>query len=95
MDKATAHDIAQRFVDQDRESKWDIWEEDMPIDDEGNLFLQLQNWSDCEGERTYVDVVEYPGDSVYIGKRIEPMDDVGKIAEAIMSACEECVGCTN
>lgn len=89
MDKATAHDIAQRFVDQDRESKWHIWEEDTPIDDEGNLFLQLQNWSDDDGERTYVDIVEYPGDSVYISKRIEPMDDVDKIAEAIMSACEE------
>lgn len=89
MDMTTAHDIAQRFVDQDTESKLYINEEEEPIDNEGNLFLQLQNWSDEDGDRTYVDVVSYPGDTVSISKRVEPMDDIEKIAEAIISVCEE------
>ena len=89
MDMTIAMDIARRFVEQDAESKKYINEEDDAVDGNGTMFLQLQNWSDDDGDRTYVDLVSYPGDSVSISKRVEPMDDVNGIAKAIMEVCEE------
>lgn len=89
MTYETALDIATRFVDQDAETKMYITEEECPIDDDGTLFLQIQNWSDDDGDRTYVDLVSYPGDTVSHSISVEPMDDKEKIAKAIIDICEE------
>lgn len=89
MDITMATDIATRFINRSNEYRDSIWEEEDSISNDSSLFLQLQSWSDESGNRTYVDVVSYPSDTVNVSKRVDTIEDVEKIANAILDASEE------